>query len=79
MTATIRKSIWNTYAITGYTHQVGTDAAATGGVHRHEVRKTKAGWQKRVVDSNGRFQSAGPVTPVTEADGEAMFAQAEKR
>jgi hypothetical protein len=71
---------WNTYRITGYTYQVGDDARATGGVHLHQVRLTRAGyWQTRVVDSNGRFQSAGKVTSVSATEGEANLATAEAR
>lgn len=77
----IRRSTWNTYAITGYSHQVGTDARATGGVHSYQVRRVTRGgrhfWQKRVCDSNGRLESAGPVAAISEAEGEALFARAE--
>jgi hypothetical protein len=64
---------WNTYAVRGYTFQAGTDPRATGGVHLHQVRKGKSGWMTRVVDSNGPYQSAGKATPVSAADGEAMY------
>lgn len=79
MTATtIRRSTWNRYATTGYTHQVGTDARATGGVHVHEVRRTRSGyWQRRISDSTGRYISHGPVTPIDAAEGEALFARAQ--
>ncbi len=77
MTTTIRKTTWNTYRITGYTHQVGNDQRATGGVHVHQVRWTKSGWQRRTVDSNGRFESAGPVENISVGDGERLFADAE--
>jgi len=76
---TIRKSVWNTYSITGYTHQVGDDARATGGVHLHQVRRGKKGWVRRTVDSNGRFTSAGRVESIDDAEGERMFAMAESR
>lgn len=80
MTTTLNLREWNTYRITGYTHQVGDDARATGGVHLHQVRCTRAGnWQTRTVDSNGRFRAAGKVTPVSAADGAAKFATAESR
>jgi Neuraminidase (sialidase) len=71
---------WNTYSITGYTYQAGDDARATGGVHLHQVRQTRAGyWQTRVVDSNGRFQSAGKAQSVAAAEGETHLATAEAR
>jgi hypothetical protein len=79
MKTKIRRGTWNTYAITGYTHQVGTDASATGGVHVHAVRRGRSGWQKRTSDSTGRFESHGPVTPIAEDEGEALFARAETR
>ena len=68
---------WNTYCTTGYTHQVGDDARATGGVHLHQVRQTRAGyWQTRVVDSNGRYRSPGEVKSVSAIEGEALLATA---
>lgn len=71
---------WNTYAIRGYTHQAGTDSRATGGVHRLEVRRLPSGaWQRRTVDSNGRFASPGPAEPIATAEGEALFATAQAR
>jgi hypothetical protein len=76
MMATLRKSVWNTYRITGYTHQVGDDARATGGVHLHQVRRSRRGWQRRTVDSNGRYTSPGPVAPLADAEGEALYRQA---
>ena len=78
MKTAIKAGTWNTYRTTGYTHQVGNDQRATGGVHHHQVRRTKAGWQKRILESNGRFQSAGPVTAVDDATGEALFATAQE-
>ena len=70
---------WTTYAISGYTHQVGDDQRATGGVHLHQVRRTKSGWQRRTVDSNGRYDSAGRVEPLDDATGEAKFSQSQSR
>ena len=70
---------WNTYAVRGYTYQAGTDPRACGGVHLHQVRKGKGGWMTRVVDSNGRFASAGKAAPVGDADGEAKYATAKAR
>jgi len=43
------------------------------------VAKPKSGlWQKRIYQSNGRFGAAGPVEPISEAEGEAHFATAEQ-
>ena len=75
---TIRKNAWNTYATTGYTHDVANDQASAGGVHLHQVRKGKSGWQKRICQSNGHHQSYGKVEAVSDKDGEAFFARAEK-
>jgi hypothetical protein len=74
----IRRATWNTYQVRGYGHQVGTDQRATGGVHLHQVRRARGGsWQMRLVDSNGRYQSPGPVTAIDDAIGEAHFATAQ--
>jgi hypothetical protein len=78
-TTKLFKSTWNTYRITGYTHQVGTDPRATGGVHLHQVRRGTSGWQTRIVDSNGRYQSAGPVASLSTIRGESLFAMAKQR
>lgn len=75
---TIRKSNWNTYATRGYTHDVANDQASAGGVHHHQVRLGKRGWQHRICQSNGRYQSYGPVSVITDAEGEAHFATAEQ-
>lgn len=73
---TLRKSNWNTYATYGYTHDVANDQSSAGGVHLYQVRLAKAGWQKRICQSNGRHQSYGPVESISAADGEACFATA---
>lgn len=75
----MKRSQWNTYAIYGYTYQAGTDARATGGVHLHQVRKTADGWQVRVVDSNGRFRSAGKPSACPDAEGERRYQTARVR
>lgn len=76
----MNKREWNTYDITGYTHQRGTDQRATGAVHLHQVKQTVSGnWQRRAVDSNGRFKSAGPVQKLSRAEGEQLYSQAEAR
>lgn len=70
---------WNTYATRGYTHDVANDRASAGGVHHHQVRRTKAGWQKRVCQSNGSHQAYSHVESVSDEDGEAYFAAAANR
>jgi hypothetical protein len=74
----MKKMKWNTYATTGYTHDVANDQASAGGVHLHQVRKTSFGWQIRICQSNGRHQSYGPVSPIDDADGEANYATAQQ-
>lgn len=78
MMTTISRTTWNTYATTGYAHDVAQDQASAGGVHLHQVRRTRGGWQKRICQSNGQHRSYGPVEPVSDADGEALFARAER-
>ena len=74
MTA-IRKSAWNTYATTCFDHQAGTDPRAMGGVQHHQVRFFHGKWQKRTVDSNGRFSSAGKPIDLEKWDGEERFSR----
>ena len=77
-TATIRKATWNTYRTSGYTHDVANDQASAGGVHHHQVRKAKSGWQTRICQSNGRHQAYGEVNAISDEDGEAKFEMAKK-
>jgi len=72
------KRTWTTYRATGYTHQVGRDPRATGGVHLHQVRRMTAGWQRRTVDSNGRYESPGTVESIEPEEGERLWAMAEE-
>lgn len=74
----MKKSTWNTYNTTGYTHDVANDQASAGGVHHHQIRLTKAGWQKRIVQSNGRHTANGPISAISAADGEAAYAMAQQ-
>lgn len=74
----ISKSKWTTYATSGYTHDVANDQASAGGIHFHQIRKTKAGWQYRICQSNGRRRAYGPVSPISDEDGEACFATAQQ-
>lgn len=71
-----RRDVWTVYATTGYTHDVANDQRSAGGVHHHEVRRTKRGWQTRVCQSNGRHTSYGPVRDIDDAEGEAAWAKA---
>lgn len=77
-TKQIRNDRWNTYATTGYTHDVANDQASAGGVHLHQVRRSRRGWQKRVVQSNGNHRAAGPVLAISDTEGAELFARAKK-
>ena len=59
---------WTTWAVTGYTYDVANDQRSAGGVHLHQIRKTKTGWQARIMQSNGRFKAAGEVKQITEEE-----------
>jgi len=75
---TIKRTTWNTYAATGYTHDVARDQASAGGVHLHQVRRAKSGWQTRIVQSNGSHRAYGSADMVSASTGEALFARARK-
>lgn len=74
----MKKTTWNTYRTTGYSHDVAQDQRSAGGVHHHQIRKTKSGWQRRIKQSNGRFESFSAVREMSESDGEAAFATAQQ-
>jgi hypothetical protein len=69
----LRSTTWNTYRTTGYTHDVANDQASAGGVHHHQIRRTKRGWQKRIVQVNGMHSAASDEQTVTDAEGAAAF------
>ena len=74
----MKKTTWNTYYISAYTHDVANDQRSAGGCHYYQVRKTRNGfWQERICQANGRFESYGPVHAISEEEGEANFATAE--
>jgi len=75
----VRATTWNTYRMTGYTHDVANDQASAGGVHYHEIRRSDSGgWQYRVCQSNGRHSAYGPVEVISDEDGEARFEAAKQ-
>lgn len=76
MKTKLNERTWTTYRQLGYTYDVANDQASAGGVHLHQVRKTAAGWQHRILQSNGQRQAAGPVDPISDEEGEACFTQA---
>lgn len=67
---------WNTYKTTCYTHDVAQDQRSAGGVHLYQVRKTKSGWQERILQSNGRHEASGPIQNIPAAEGEAKYEDA---
>ena len=69
----MKKTNWNTYLVRGFAYVVTQDQRSAGGVHRIQVRKTKAGWQKRIVQSNGCHTSFCDVTAISDAEGESAF------
>jgi len=70
----MRKDTWTTYATYGYTRDVANDQRSAGGVHLHQVRRTRSGqWQRRTLQSNGRHEAAGSVEPIDAAAGEAAY------
>jgi hypothetical protein len=73
----MKQANWNTYKTTSYTHDVAQDQRSAGGVHHHQIRRTKSGWQHRVKQSNGSFASYGATVPMSDADGAALFETAE--
>lgn len=74
-TKRIRKNIWNTYGIFGYSYDYANDQRSAGGVHIHQVRLSKHGWQHRICQSNGRYKAYSPVKPIDDSQGEALFEQ----
>lgn len=74
----MKSTTWNTYKTRGYTHDVAQDQRSAGGVHHHQVRKTKNGWQRRILQSNGTFSSAGEVESISDAEGAALYETAKQ-
>lgn len=72
----MRKSNWNTYSTVCFSYNVAQDPRSTGGVHLHQVRRAKSGWQKRILQSNGRFSDSGPVTEVDPDEGVLLYERA---
>ena len=78
MKSKIRPDVWNTYRCVGYTYDVANDQRSAGGVHLHQVRRTRDGWQHRICQSNGTYRSFGEVSPMSDSEGAAAFATAQK-
>ena len=70
---------WKNIGTWGYTSQNGNDARATGGVTILQIRRGKSGLLARSVDSNGRYESAGPSRAITQTEADAAIARAANR
>ena len=65
-------STYQTYRTLGYTYQIaGSDQRSTGGVHLHQIRRTKSGYLHRIVQSNGRHTDATKGVAATKGQIEA--------
>ena len=74
----MKRSTWNTYRMTGYTHDVANDQLSAGGVHLYQVRRIRnGGWQTRICQSNGCHVSYGEYATVSDSEGELLFARAQ--
>jgi len=69
----MRKDVWNTYATYCYTYDVANHPQSQGGVHHHQVKRTKRGWFQRILQSNGNHEAAGPSSPINDALGEERY------
>jgi len=74
----IRRDVWNTYHVAGYTHDLTQDQASAGGIILSQVRRTKRGWQRRACQSNGRHRSYTPAEDISEAEGLRLWAEAQR-
>jgi len=69
----MRRDRWNTYATRGYTFDAAQDQRSAGGVHLHQVRLGREGWQTRIKQTNGKHSAHSDVQPVDDATGEARY------
>ena len=75
----MNKRTWTTYFTGAFTYDVADDQASAGGVHQHQIRKTRRGWQERIRQVNGVHVSYGPVKSIPEKSGEVTWAIAKVR
>ena len=73
----LKANEWNTYHTAGYTFDAANDRPSQGGVHHHQVRRTKDNFQHRIVQSNGRHFAFGPTSVMSEEDGQRAFQKAQ--
>lgn len=72
----LRKSTWNTYITSCYTHDVANDQRSAGGTHNHQVRKASGGWQRRIRQSNGAHEAFSQPESISDEEGERLFRMA---
>lgn len=75
VSVSVSVSKWNTYYTGCYTHDVANDQRSAGGVHLHQIKKDKSGWQKRICQSNGKHQSYSKIEKLSEGEGQERFSQ----
>jgi hypothetical protein len=75
---TIRRTTWNTFQTTCYTHDVAQDQRSAGGTHNRQVRWNGHQWEMRIRQSNGANEAYSQAWGVTDAEGEAAFEKAKK-
>jgi hypothetical protein len=71
---------WVTYQITNATYRLGDNSDAHYGLFLYQVRKEpgeKGKWLHRCLEKNGKHEWEGPITLLTNAQGEAKLAKAE--
>jgi hypothetical protein len=69
----MRRTTWTTYRTTGYTYDAANDQASAGGVHHHQIRRTRNGWQKRIMQSNGRHIATSQPMDIPHDQGEEYY------
>ena len=70
-------SKFQTIATKCFSHQIGDDGRANGNVCLVQVRKTKAGFQKRLINVNGTFSATGKPELISEEAALSLAATAE--
>lgn len=78
--AKLVSSSWVTYQISNATYKLGTNPDAHYGLFLYQVKKEpgeKGKWLHRCLEKNGDHEWEGPITLLTNAQGEARFSKAE--
>lgn len=66
---------WVTYRVSCAIYKLGNNDDAHGGSHLYQIRFDGQTWLHRCLAKNGVHEESGPVTLLTNAQGEAKFAQ----